>query len=68
MDLEQPERDEALGAYIGLGAGDAERRARERGWTVVRRLDPGTVVTMEYRQGRINFTVEGGRVTGCRAG
>ncbi|RFU37890.1 proteinase inhibitor I78 [Actinomadura logoneensis] len=65
---ERPQRDEDLDAYVGLGADDAERRARERGWTEVRRLEPGSVVTMEYREGRLNLTVEDGRVTGCRAG
>ncbi|MEV5571993.1 I78 family peptidase inhibitor [Spirillospora sp. NPDC052269] len=68
MELGQPERDEALGAYVGLSADEAERRARDRGWTTVRPLEPHAVVTMEYRQGRINFTVDGGRVTKCWAG
>ncbi|MGW0669732.1 hypothetical protein ACWD28_22130, partial [Streptomyces sp. NPDC002746] len=30
------------------------RRARERGWTTVRALPPGTVITMEFLGGRIN--------------
>ncbi|MCP2339086.1 I78 family peptidase inhibitor [Actinomadura rupiterrae] len=68
MELEQPERDEALAAYEGLDADEAEQRARTRGWTAVRRLEPDSMVTMEYRQGRINFTVEGARVTKCWAG
>ncbi|MFC4910256.1 I78 family peptidase inhibitor [Actinomadura gamaensis] len=68
MELEQPERDEALAAYAGLPADEAEDRARGNGWTVVRRLPPGAVVTMEYRQGRINFTVVDGRVTETWAG
>ncbi|MGW2823441.1 I78 family peptidase inhibitor [Streptomyces sp. NPDC001443] len=50
-------------AYVGLEAGRAERLARERGWTAVRSLPPGTVITMEYRVGRLNFEVKGGRVT-----
>ncbi|MGX1549073.1 I78 family peptidase inhibitor [Streptomyces adustus] len=49
-------------AYVGLEAGRAERLARERGWTAVRSLPPGTVVTMEYRVGRLNFEVRDGRV------
>ncbi|MEV4254620.1 I78 family peptidase inhibitor [Spirillospora sp. NPDC049652] len=65
---ERPERDEALNAYVGLDADDAERRARDAGWTALRRLDPGAVVTLEYRADRLNFTVEGGRVTRCWAG
>ncbi|MFC5186077.1 I78 family peptidase inhibitor [Actinomadura harenae] len=68
MEMGQPERDESLDAYVGLPADQAERRARDLGWTSVRRLGPHTVVTMEYRQGRINFTVEGGRVTKCWSG
>ncbi|MFI2643480.1 I78 family peptidase inhibitor [Streptomyces sp. NPDC018610] len=48
--------------YVGLEAGQAERLARERGWSTVRSLPPGTVITMEYRFGRLNFEVEGGRV------
>ncbi|WP_405579833.1 I78 family peptidase inhibitor [Streptomyces sp. NBC_01190] len=52
-----------LDAYRGLGQREAEDRARERGWTTVRSLPPGAVVTMEYVVGRLNFTVDGGRVT-----
>ncbi|MEU6482093.1 I78 family peptidase inhibitor [Streptomyces sp. NPDC047017] len=48
--------------YVGLEAGRAERLARDRGWTTVRALAPGTVITMEYRVGRLNFEVEDGRV------
>ncbi|MBU6533347.1 I78 family peptidase inhibitor [Streptomyces sp. NPDC057245] len=50
-------------AYVGLGSETAERLARERGWSTVRSLAPGTVITMEYRVGRLNFEVEDGRVT-----
>ncbi|MFF3847667.1 I78 family peptidase inhibitor [Streptomyces sp. NPDC002328] len=49
--------------YVGLDAERAERLARERGWSTVRSLAPGTIVTMEYREGRLNFEVDGGRVT-----
>ncbi|MET7285635.1 I78 family peptidase inhibitor [Streptomyces sp. NPDC005573] len=48
--------------YVGLDAAQAERLARERGWTTVRSLPPGTVITMEYRFGRLNFEVREGRV------
>ncbi|MGW5660469.1 I78 family peptidase inhibitor [Streptomyces sp. NPDC003758] len=48
--------------YVGLEAGQAERLARERGWRTVRSLQPGSIITMEYLFGRINFEVEGGRV------
>ncbi len=40
----------------------AERLARERGWSTVRSLAPGTIVTMEYRFGRLNLEVQDGRV------
>ncbi|MFF8943807.1 I78 family peptidase inhibitor [Streptomyces sp. NPDC014864] len=48
--------------YVGLDTEEAERRARERGWSTVRSLPPGAVITMEYRVGRLNFEVESGRV------
>lgn len=49
-------------AYLGLGRDAAEERARERGWTTVRCLPPGAIVTMEYRAGRLNLEVRDGRV------
>ncbi|MGW2048195.1 I78 family peptidase inhibitor [Streptomyces sp. NPDC001858] len=49
--------------YVGLEPARAERLARERGWSTVRSLAPGTIVTMEYRFGRLNFEVRDGRVT-----
>lgn len=55
-------------SYVGLAADDAERRATERGWSMVRALPPGAVITMEYRVGRLNFTVQGGRVIRCWSG
>jgi hypothetical protein len=48
--------------YVGLDSGAAERLARERGWSTVRSRAPGTVITMEYRVGRLNFEVKDGRV------
>ncbi|MER6524989.1 I78 family peptidase inhibitor [Streptomyces sp. NPDC001508] len=48
--------------YVGLDATAAERRARERGWSTVRSLPPGAIITMEYRVGRLNFEVRDGRV------
>ncbi|MEV6010858.1 I78 family peptidase inhibitor [Streptomyces sp. NPDC051976] len=57
-----------LDAYLGLDAGEAELRARERGWTTVRSLPPGAIVTLEYMARRLNFTVEEGRVRRCWAG
>ncbi|MFE9775487.1 I78 family peptidase inhibitor [Streptomyces sp. NPDC005931] len=49
-------------AYVGLAAGPAEDLARERGWSTVRALPPGAIITMEYRSGRLNFEVKDGRV------
>ncbi|MGW0704411.1 I78 family peptidase inhibitor [Streptomyces sp. NPDC002643] len=49
-------------AYVGLEAPNAERRAHEHGWSTVRKLPPGAIITMEYRFGRLNFEVEDGRV------
>lgn len=54
--------------YVGLEARSAERRAREHGWSTVRSLPPGTIITMEYRAGRLNFEVSDGRVTRCWKG
>lgn len=57
----EPEDDPE--AYVGLDAEDAERRARERGWSTVRSLPPGAIITMEYLIGRLNFEVQDGTVT-----
>ncbi|MEU6244412.1 I78 family peptidase inhibitor [Streptomyces sp. NPDC047024] len=57
-----PEPNDSPDTYVGLDADSAERLARDRGWSTVRSLPPGTVVTMEYRVGRINFEVDDGRV------
>ncbi|MCX5597920.1 I78 family peptidase inhibitor [Streptomyces phaeochromogenes] len=54
--------------YVGLEAGGAERLARERGWSTVRSLPPGAIITMEYLSGRLNFEVADGRVTRCWKG
>ncbi|MGH3309221.1 MAG: I78 family peptidase inhibitor [Streptomyces sp.] len=45
-------------SYVGLSAGAAEERARERGWTTVRTLAPNAIITMEYLTGRLNFAVD----------
>ncbi len=50
-------------AYVGLDEEAARARAATRGWAHVRALPPGAIITMEYLVGRINFTVEHGRVT-----
>ncbi|WP_329115075.1 I78 family peptidase inhibitor [Streptomyces sp. NBC_01465] len=57
--------DDTPDAYVGLDAARAEQQARERGWSSVRSLPPGAIITMEYRQGRLNFEVKDGRVTRC---
>ncbi|MFG2136970.1 I78 family peptidase inhibitor [Streptomyces sp. NPDC048650] len=48
--------------YVGLAQQDAEERAREHGWTTVRSLAPGAIITMEYLVGRLNFEVKDGQV------
>ncbi|MEV7728906.1 I78 family peptidase inhibitor [Streptomyces sp. NPDC087917] len=61
---EEPAKDPAEdpARYVGLDTVEAERQARSRGWSTLRRLPPGTMVTLEYLQGRLNFEVEEGRV------
>ncbi|MFB9465998.1 I78 family peptidase inhibitor [Streptomyces cinereospinus] len=56
------EPDDDPETYVGLPQSDAEERARGRGWTTVRSLPPGTIITMEYRVGRLNFEVKDGTV------
>ncbi|MGW2301640.1 I78 family peptidase inhibitor [Streptomyces sp. NPDC001809] len=63
----EPPRD-APESYVGLDGDSAERRARTRGWSTVRSLPPGSIITMEYVAARINFEVEGGTVTRCWVG
>ncbi|MGW2423149.1 I78 family peptidase inhibitor [Streptomyces sp. NPDC001709] len=48
--------------YVGLDAANAERLARQRGWSTVRSLPPGAIITMEYLVGRLNFEVRDGLV------
>jgi hypothetical protein len=55
-------------AYVGMDAQEAERLAGERGWQTVRALPPGAIITLEYRVGRLNFEVDGGRVIRCWKG
>ncbi len=50
-------------SYVGLEVSVARERARERGWSTVRSLPPGAIVTMEYLVGRLNFEVTDGTVT-----
>jgi len=60
--------DDAPDAYVGLAADGAEQLARERGWSTVRSLPPGAIITMEYVAGRLNFEVKGGTVIRCWPG
>ncbi|GAA3369543.1 I78 family peptidase inhibitor [Streptomyces sannanensis] len=60
--------DDAPESYVGLDAEAAKRLARVRGWTTVRALPPGAIITMEYLAGRLNFEVDGGRVVRCWKG
>ncbi|GAA1170791.1 hypothetical protein F4556_006090 [Kitasatospora gansuensis] len=54
--------------YVGLGQDQAERLAAEQGWRVVRVLAPEAMITMEYREDRLNLTVRDGRVERCWQG
>ncbi|MBH1936569.1 proteinase inhibitor I78 [Streptomyces sp. AV19] len=63
-----PDPDDDPEAYAGLDAEDAAARARARGWTTVRALPPGTVITLEYVAGRLNFEVADGVVRRCWKG
>ncbi|MFE0136301.1 I78 family peptidase inhibitor [Streptomyces sp. NPDC059037] len=62
------EPQDAPDAYVGLAADGAERQARERGWSTVRSLPPGAIITMEYLAGRLNFEVKEGVVIRCWKG
>jgi hypothetical protein len=53
--------------YVGRPADDAAALAEERGWTV-RRLTPDSVVTMEYREGRLNLIEDDGVVVSAHLG
>ncbi|MEU5839727.1 hypothetical protein ABZ820_39595 [Streptomyces diacarni] len=64
-----PQRpDDDPETYVGLAAQEAERRARERGWTSVRQLEPDAIITMEYVVGRLNQAVKDGQVVRCWQG
>ncbi|MGK5639287.1 I78 family peptidase inhibitor [Streptomyces sp. URMC 126] len=60
--------DDDLDAYAGLDAERAAARARARGWTTVRTLPPGAVITLEYVVGRLNLEVADGVVRRCWKG
>ncbi|MGW6912359.1 I78 family peptidase inhibitor [Kitasatospora sp. NPDC054939] len=48
--------------YAGLPVERAEELARKHGWASVRILPPGTAMTMDYREGRLNLAVRDGVV------
>ncbi|MFC9327962.1 I78 family peptidase inhibitor [Kitasatospora sp. NPDC057015] len=54
--------DDRTGEFPGLSAEEAGELARARGWDTVRVLEPGAMITMEYREGRLNLTVRDGVV------
>ncbi|MEU6680744.1 I78 family peptidase inhibitor [Streptomyces sp. NPDC046853] len=62
------EPQDSLDAYVGLAAEGAEQQARARGWSTVRSLPPGAIITMEYLAGRLNFEVKEGVVIRCWKG
>jgi hypothetical protein len=66
--LDGPDGPDSLNAYVGLAADGAEQQARERGWSTVRSLPPGAIITMEYLAGRLNFEDKEGVVTRCWKG
>lgn len=43
--------------YLGLVAGEAEELARAQGWQV-RRLRPGQLATMDFRDDRLTLVVD----------
>jgi len=57
-----PEPQDNPDIYVGLEQPEAERRARQSGWSTVRALPPGAIITMEYQAGRLNFEVADGVV------
>ncbi|MFG2313026.1 I78 family peptidase inhibitor [Streptomyces sp. NPDC048566] len=64
----RPEPQDSPESYVGLEVSRAEERAREHGWSSVRSLPPGTIITMEYLVGRLNFEVDDGKVARCWKG
>lgn len=48
--------------YRGLPVAIARERALADGWTSVRVLEPGAMMTMDHREGRLNLGVREGVV------
>ncbi|WFB10278.1 proteinase inhibitor I78 [Streptomyces sp. LX-29] len=57
-----PEPDDTVDRYVGMDAETAAEVARERGWSTVRAVPPGALLTMEYLSGRLNLEVADGVV------
>ncbi len=53
---------------VGLPVEEAERRCRDAGFSAVRVLAPHDVVTMEFRDGRVNLLAEDGVVRSVTLG
>jgi len=54
---------DAASAYVGRSASadNVEAARKAAGADMARTLSPGQVVTMEYREGRLNLHIDGGR-------
>ncbi|MER8098984.1 I78 family peptidase inhibitor [Kitasatospora sp. NPDC059811] len=48
--------------YAGLRIERARELARRHGWASVRVLEPGAMMTMDHREGRLNLAVRDGVV------
>lgn len=59
--------DPFLDALVGRPVTDATREAKDAGWTV-RTLAPGALMSMDYREGRVNLEHDGEVVTRAWAG
>ncbi|WP_354639163.1 I78 family peptidase inhibitor [Kitasatospora camelliae] len=54
--------DDNAEEYRGMPVERARERAAERGWTTVRELEPGALITLEFRADRLNLAVRDGEV------
>jgi hypothetical protein len=53
---------------VGLPVGEAAQRCRDAGFTTVRVLGRHDVITLEFREGRVNLLVEDGVVRSVTVG
>jgi hypothetical protein len=63
----EPPKDDPK-EYVGLTVDEARELAGRHGWTRIRVLPPGALITMEYLVGRMNFEADGDRVVRCWTG